>query len=192
MIIFLQLVWRNVIGVFHMKRSFLFSILEWWGFVKKWCGWIRLYVCYAKIAVLVNGDTTRQIKTKRGVRQGDPLSPYLFLVVAKCLARMTEKAIRNNLLKGLGPFVVSKFTLIQFADDTFFFCETKKRYMRNLKFLQLLFEWASNLKVNKEKTELYYARLIYKKAIRLANILVCRVKSLPTKYLGVPLSNSSL
>lgn len=140
----------------RISWPFLFQILDWFGFDTKWIDWIKLCVCSAKVAVLVNGAPTKWIKTKRGVRQGDPLSPFLFLLVAECLARMTTVTFNNNLLKGLGPSEASRISIIQFADDTFFFCEAKKRYIRNLKFLWQLFKWATGMKVNKEKSELFY------------------------------------
>lgn len=66
---------------------------------------------------------------------------------------MTNVAVSNSLIKGMGPFEASRVSLIQFADNTFFFCEARKRYMRNLIFVWRLFEWASGLKVNREKSE---------------------------------------
>lgn len=105
---------------------------------------------------------------------------------------MTVEAINNNLLKGLGPLDAGKTSLIQFANDTLFFCEAKKRYMRNLKFIWHLFEWASGLKINREKSELFYTGRKVGKASRLANLLTVSVGNLPTKYLGLPLSNRPL
>ncbi|XP_020112154.1 uncharacterized protein LOC109726772 [Ananas comosus] len=87
---------------------FLFRILRWWGFDDKWCGWIELCVCHAKVGILVNGEATNWIQTKRGVRQGDPLSPFLFLMVAECLTRLANEALRNNLLKGKGCLLAWK------------------------------------------------------------------------------------
>ncbi|OAY69027.1 LINE-1 retrotransposable element ORF2 protein [Ananas comosus] len=168
---------------------FLFNVLEWWGFDDRWCSWIKLCVCSAKVAILVNGDVTNWIKTKRGIRQGDPLSQFLFLLVAECLARMTHKATSNNLFKGLEPSEATKISLIQYANDTFFFCEAKKKYKRNLKFLWQLFEWASGMKINREKFELYYTGKVEGKAARLATVLNCKVGNLPTKYLGLPLAD---
>lgn len=167
---------------------FLFQTLRWWGFNDTWRGWIESCVCHAKVAILVNGEPTKWIMTKRGVRQGDPLSPYLFLLVAECLARLTNEAIANNLIKGIGPSEAGKATLTQFADDTFFFCKAKIRYLKNLKFLWRLFEWASGMKINTEKSELYYLGQKDEKRARLANILKCKVGTRPTKYLGFPLS----
>ncbi|OAY66433.1 LINE-1 retrotransposable element ORF2 protein [Ananas comosus] len=166
---------------------FLFSILRWWGFDNKWCGWMEQCVCNAKVAILVNGEPTNWIKTKRGVRQGDPLSPFLFLLVAECLAKMTNVATANNLLKGIGPSDESRTTLI-LVDDTFLFYEARKKYIKNHRLMWSLFEWASGMKINREKSELYYIGQIEGRAARLANLLECKVGTLPTTYLGFPLS----
>ncbi|XP_020092824.1 uncharacterized protein LOC109713237 [Ananas comosus] len=100
---------------------------------------------------------------------------------------MTNEAISNNLIKGLSPINVSKVTLNKFADDTFFFCEARSRYMRHLRFLWRLFEWASGMEINREKSKLYYLGKENGKEIRLAKILECRVGTFPSKYLGLPL-----
>lgn len=150
--------------VTRIHWPFLFSILDWWGFNKKWCEWIKLCMCHAKVTILVNGEVTNWFKTRRGgVLQGDPPSPFLFLLVAKCLSRMTNVAISNNFIKRIGPSDESRTTFIQFAHDTLFFCEARKCYMRNLKFLWHLFKWASRMKARRKKTELYYTGQIEEK-----------------------------
>ncbi|OAY62569.1 LINE-1 retrotransposable element ORF2 protein [Ananas comosus] len=87
----------------NVRWSFLQSILRWLGFSEKWWKWIEQCICNAKLAILVNGEPTRWLKTRKGLRQGDPLSPYLFLLVVDCLARVTEAARVNNLIEGIGP-----------------------------------------------------------------------------------------
>lgn len=79
------------------------------GFNDKWCGWVSECVCNAKIVVLVNGVPSNWIKTKRGVGQGDPLSPYLFLLVIECLARMTDRATESNFLKESDPLQIALY-----------------------------------------------------------------------------------
>lgn len=60
--------------------------------------------------------------------------------------------------------------------------------MRKLKFLWQLFEWAFGMRINREKSELYYIGQVEGKVIRLAYLLGCRVGSLLTRYLGLSLS----
>lgn len=140
----------------------------------------------------MNDAPTSWLKTRKGLRQGDPLSPYLFILVADCLARITEVARSNNLIKGIGPIADCQTIILQYADDTLFFSEPKKSAMQNLRFLWKLFEWAAGLKINTNKTELYYLGPNRSRANRLANILGCRVGSLPFRYLGLPLHIKSL
>ncbi len=163
--------------------------MMWCGFDDKWCEWVHQCIGNAKTAVLVNGEPTNWFKTKRGVRQGDPISPYLFIMVAEGLSRLTDEAVRNKLWNGLGPTEDGRIALIQYADDTLFFCEARKKQLRNLKFVWQLFEWASGLKVNKDKTELFYTGSRVNRGTNLAHIVGCNAGALPTKYLGLPLSN---
>ncbi len=142
--------------------------------------------------MLVNGSATKWIKTTRGLRQGDPLPPYLFLLVAEALARMTARVAGNGLLSPVGPNDRSKVSIIQYVDDTFFFCAAKKKLIRNLLFVWQLFEWASGLKVNRSKTELYYTGPHARRGERLADALGCKVGALPIQYLGLPLRVGSL
>lgn len=176
----------------RVNWDFLRKVMRWLGGNKKWCGWEEQCISNAKIAILVNGHPTKWIRTRRGLRQGDPLSPYLFLLVAEGLARLVERAISNNLLTSVGPQRDAKVAIIQYADDTIFFCEAKRRQMRNLLFLWQIFEWASGLKINKSKSELFYLGRIDGKGERLADILGCKLGTFPTRYLGLPLSIKSL
>lgn len=140
----------------NVKCSFLKKILYWLGFSNKWWAWIEQCLCNAKVAILVNDAPTKWLKVRKGLRQGDPLSPYLFLLVADCLSRLTETARSNNFLQGVGPSEDCQTVLIQYADDTIFFCEPRKRTLRNLGYIWKLFEWASGLKISRDKSELYY------------------------------------
>ncbi len=92
----------------------------------------------------------------KGLRQGDPLSPFLYWLVAEGLARLVDKAVGNHLRRGIGPTEEAKVAIIQYADDTIFFCEAKKRQIRSLRFMWQIFEWALGLKINRNKKELFY------------------------------------
>ncbi len=115
------------------------------------------------------------------------MSPFLYLLVAEGLARMIERAISINLLRGVGPTEGTKIVIIQYADDTIFFCEAKVRQVRNLRFACQLFEWASGLKINRNKLELFYLGTRSSRGERLVKILECKVGTFPIGYLGLPL-----
>jgi len=107
-----------------VRWEFLYDMLQKMGFHSKWISWIRGCLESASISVLVNGSPTEEFKPKRGLRQGDPLAPFLFLVVAEGLAGLVRQAMKANILSGLkiGRKKV-EISILQFADDTLFLCE---------------------------------------------------------------------
>ncbi|GJT88897.1 RNA-directed DNA polymerase, eukaryota, reverse transcriptase zinc-binding domain protein [Tanacetum coccineum] len=69
------------------------------GFGAKWCSWIKGCLSYATVSILVNGSPSNEFKVVRGLRQGDPLSPFLFLIVAEALQVSIIEACNKNLFK---------------------------------------------------------------------------------------------
>ena len=82
---------------------------------------------------------------------------------------------------------VNPISHLQFADDTLIFCETNEDQVKNVKAILICYEAVSGLKINFFKIELIGIRVDDPKMIQFADILGCRVRSLPTTYLGLPL-----
>ncbi|PNX56411.1 ribonuclease H, partial [Trifolium pratense] len=80
--------------------GFLEYMLRRFGFCDKWVGWMRACVFAGSMSVLVNDLPTREINIQRGLKQGDPLAPFLFILVAKGLGGVMRKAVELNLFKG--------------------------------------------------------------------------------------------
>ncbi|GJT68519.1 putative RNA-directed DNA polymerase [Tanacetum coccineum] len=79
--------------------SFLLDIMSQMGFSAKWCSWIKGCLSSATVSILVNGSPSNEFKMERGLRQGDPLSPFLFLIVAEALQVSIIEACNKNLFK---------------------------------------------------------------------------------------------
>jgi len=84
-----------------VRWEFLYDMLQRMGFHSLWILWIKGCLESATVSVLVNGSPTEEFKPSRGLRQGDPLAPFLFLVVAEGLAGIVRQALRANMLTGL-------------------------------------------------------------------------------------------
>lgn len=127
----------------------------------------------------------------RGLRQGDPLSPLLLVIVMEALNRMTSALVNNGFVDGFsirtpdrGIINISHL----FADDTLIFCEADQNQIRALKALLLCLEAASRLKVNFDKSEMVPNGGV----LNLRQLaLGCKIASLPMTYLGLPLGAPS-
>ncbi|RVW90178.1 putative mitochondrial protein [Vitis vinifera] len=142
-------------------------------------------------AVLVNGNAKGWVKASRGLRQGDPLSPFLFTLVADVLSRMLLRVEERNSLEG---FRVSRNRIrvshLQFADDTIFFSNTREEELQTLKSLLLVFRLIYGLKVNLDKSNIYGINLDQNHLSRLSKFLDCKASGWPILYLGLPLGGN--
>ena len=137
-----------------VEWNFLEYMIRRLGFVNKWINWISTCLKSATVSVLVNGSPTKEFKPKRGLRQGDPLAPFLFLIMAEGLASLVREAIRIGVLEGIkvGEKEV-EVTLLQFADDTLFVCQPNYQSILAIKAILCSFEVVSSLRVNFYKSK---------------------------------------
>ena len=102
--------------------SFLDAIMAKMGFGMRWRKWINVCVSTAFLSVLINGTPSRQFRTSKGLRQGWPLSLFLFNVVAEALSFLIYNVVSLNLVKGIkvgfDEVIVSH---LQFGDDIIIF-----------------------------------------------------------------------
>ena len=99
--------------------------------------------------MLINGSPTEEFISSRGLRQGDPMTPFLFLVVAEGLAGLVRQATKQNMLTGVkvGRKEI-ECSMLQFADDTLFMCEDIFSNVFTIKMILRCFELVSGLKIN--------------------------------------------
>lgn len=143
----------------------------------------------ARFLILIDGSPHGFFGSSRGLHQGDPLSPLLFVLIMDAFSRMLSRAMEGSFLSGFrvdnlnnSPLEISHL----FADDTLIMCDVDVDQIHNLDHILLCFEAISGLKVNLQKSELVVVGEVpYIEG--LANILGCNISSLQLCYLSLPL-----
>jgi hypothetical protein len=128
------------------------------GFGLKWQKWIRACISTVHFSVLINGSPEGFFDSSRGLRQGDPLSPFLFLLLMEILSRMLKRVKEEGFIKGfsvgadgLGGLSISH---LLYADDTILFCDTDMEQLMHIRLVLTCFEAVTGLKVNMSKSEM--------------------------------------
>lgn len=168
--------------------KFLLSVLEFMGFPNSWRNWIMGCLKSGRGSVIINGTPTGEFPLKRGLRQGDPLSPFLFVLAMEALRMFVSKAIDEGLIKGMRlPNNGPDLSFLCFADDVVFLGEWSEENILNVNRLLRVFFLVSGLKVNYMKSNIFGVGVDTLEIARVAAHLKCQVGELPFKYLGVPI-----
>ena len=168
----------------HVNWEFLLLLLQQCGFSDKWRRWIRCCISSIKFSILINGRPSDFFGSFRGLRQGDPLFPFLFDIVMEALSRMLVAATVAGQFLGftVGNASGSLMTVshLLFADDTLVFCDANSNHIAALRGILSRFEEMSGLKINLGKSELVPVGDV-PDLHELVEILGCRESVLPLK-----------
>jgi len=105
-----------------VRWDFLYYMMDKLGFCEKWISWIRSWLESASVSILLNEILNKEFSPKKGLRQGDPLTPFLFLIEAEGLVGVSRKATEKSLIKELEVgYKKVKVNMLQLAYDIFFF-----------------------------------------------------------------------
>ncbi|GAU17467.1 hypothetical protein TSUD_340100 [Trifolium subterraneum] len=170
--------------------GYLDSVMGRMGFPTLWRKWIKECVCTATASVLVNGSPTDEFPLERGLRHGDPLSPFLYLLAVEGLHVLMDAMVERNLFTGFSvgaddPVSVSH---LQFADDTLLMGTKSWANVCALRAVLVLFEAMSGLKVNFNKSLLVGVNIPESWLGEAASALSCRVGKIPFIYLGLSIA----
>jgi retron-type reverse transcriptase len=126
------------------------------GFSQTWCDWISKIMSRGSVAIKVNDNIGHYFQTRKGVRQGDPLSPILFNIVVDMLVVLISRAKEAGQILGVVLHLVDEgLSVLQYADDTVIFMDNDQERAKNMKLLLCTFEQLSGLKINFYKSELF-------------------------------------
>ncbi|XP_071917289.1 uncharacterized protein [Coffea arabica] len=168
---------------------FLLQVLRYFGFSETWIDMIWRLISNVWFSVLVNGGSNGFFRSSRGLRQGDPISPALFVIGAEVLSR-TLNTLPTQ--RGFTPFKVpphcSIITHLAFADDVIIFSSGAKSSLRLIKRVLDDYNEASGQRINPQKScFLTHPRAPSQRAAVVNQILGYNKRDFPIRYLGCPL-----
>ncbi|KAL0362364.1 UNVERIFIED_CONTAM: hypothetical protein Scaly_1191600 [Sesamum calycinum] len=176
-----------------VEWDFLLEVLKLFNFPPRFIGWIEQCVTTATFSISLNGYVYGFFKGGRGLRQGDPMSPYLFVLIMEIWSTFLRYRVRRAdhfryhwKCKEIGILNLC------FADDVLLFCKAHIPSIQVLKDSLSEFANLSGLKVNPTKSQLILSRAVQQERQQIIAFLGFQEGSLPVKYLGVPLTSSRL
>ena len=174
----------------RLEWGFIYHVLNWFNFPKDWIDLIMSCISSSTLSILVNGELLDPFLPSRGIRQGDPLSPYIFIL---CMEYLVCLILFKVFLGNWSDVKTSRdgpsFSHFFFADDLILFAKaTKKNCLAIQKFLNV-FCTSSGQKVNSEKSKIFFSPLTKDDNINFIEIELGIRRSMDFgKYLGVPIT----
>ena len=166
---------------------FLLSVLRQRGFGPRWLRWIALLLRSASTSVLVNGFAGDVFRNSRGLRQGDPISPLLFVIAMDVLSAMFQTVERAGVISSLAAVGV-RHRVSLYADDVVIFAKPCAAEVAAVWKVLDCFGSVSGLMANPAKSFAAPIRCTEAELLDRAVALPCPLGALPCTYLGLPLS----
>ena len=173
-----------------VSREYIEAILVAFGFRHCWIKWILALVKTPSYSILVNGAPTTPFTPSRGIGQGDPISPFLFVIVMEGLSRIIKSAKESKSIKGLQHLPNCPATTHQqFVDDTMLHGMPLVKEAQGFKEILDLFSLASGMDLNLDKSSIFFFNTHLAIQRHLTTILGFKRRCLPSKYLEIPLTD---
>ncbi|KAA3461612.1 reverse transcriptase [Gossypium australe] len=171
----------------RVEWDFLAGMMKALGFNDDRLVLIMRCVTSVSYSVSFNGMSSDYFHPTRGLRQGDPLSPYLFLLCAEGFSTLLEDAKKNGRMRG-APIGRERFTInhLFFADDCILFGDATYEGACTVRDIIREYEMCAGQKVNYDKSLIYYGANVKEEVKEdITRVLGVRVASSPEKYLGL-------
>ncbi|KAL0295381.1 UNVERIFIED_CONTAM: hypothetical protein Sradi_6838600 [Sesamum radiatum] len=176
-----------------VQWDFLLETLKIFKFPHRFVTWMEQCVTTAAFSIALNGQLHGFFKGSKGIRQGDPSSPYLFVLVMELFHVLLQLRVQTE-----GDFrfhwKCAELGILNlcFADDVLIFCAGDVPSVRRVKVVLEEFAELSGLQVNSSKSTVIFSKAIQSERQELLDLLGFQEGCLPIKYLGVPLTASRL
>ncbi|KAG7578747.1 Endonuclease/exonuclease/phosphatase superfamily [Arabidopsis thaliana x Arabidopsis arenosa] len=168
-------------------NDFLINILKALDLPPMFINWIWMCISTPSYSIAFNGELIGFFEGKKGIRQGDPMSSHLFVLVMDILAKSLDRGAVNGLFSLHPKCLAPMITHLSFADDVLIFCDGAESSIAGI--LNILeFRNGSGLGINRQKTALLLDGGDFERSRILAAGFGVTHGSLPVRYLGVPLT----
>jgi hypothetical protein len=174
-----------------LRWDFLLEVLQRLGFGSRWRAWVTALISTTSSAVFVNGSKGEWFRHGRGLRQGDPLLPLLFVIAIDPLQSMFDRATQLGYLQPLQHRTV-KLRVLLYADDAALFLNPNREEIQAAMLILAAFAQASGLVTNFSKCAIYPVACSSLQLEGPLDVIPCEVKAFPCKYLGLPLHTRAL
>jgi exonuclease III len=167
-----------------MEWSFLLAILHKLGFHSRWINWVRLCISTSSFSVMLNGSPFGLFSPSRGLRQGDPLSPFLFIIGSEVISRLLFGSLRGfKIARACSPL-----NHLLFADDLIIFSTATSKEAATIKSCLDKYCLWSGQSVNHVKSHILFSKNTSSSTITaIQNILPYDVTPATARHLGLPL-----
>jgi hypothetical protein len=173
--------------------SFMHKVLTGFGFHQKMIGWIMACISSTSFSISVNGEIHGYFKGVRGLRQGDPLSPYLFTMVMEILTLILQQDVAFDAsFRFHSRCEKQRIINLCFADDLFLFAYGDRRSVDCLLIGLSKFSSMSGLIPNIQKSTVFFSNVPEIVRMYILTTMPFAEGQLPVRYLGVPLISSRL
>lgn len=177
----------DIAKAFDTERwDYLMEVLEQFGFGPRWREWVTALLSTASTAVLLNKARGKWFKHGAGLRQGDPLSPFLFILAMEPLQRLLEIATTEQMLSPINNRVAKSRTSL-YADDAAIFVNPVKEEVHVIAQILDYFGHVSGLVTNRSKCAVYPIRCEEVDVSDIMEGFRCPLNAFPCNYLGLPL-----
>lgn len=176
----------------NLDWDFLLKTLEAKFSNGKWITWINVWLESSYASCLINGHLSNSFKICRDLYQGYSLSPMLFILAVDVLDALIRRFSIIGLLEGTCPKNSWQVINRHFVDDSLFLFQAKVVQIFILRTILLCFEDAAGLKIDLQKSSMYYLGQEADLDSRLAKLMQCTSTELPFTYFSVPVMNKHL
>jgi hypothetical protein len=172
----------------RVEWNYLQGVLQKLGFAQSWISSVMPCVSSVRYSVKVNGETSQFFTPTRGLRLGDPISPYLFLLCADGLSCLMKQEEQAGQLKGVRNGVTGPtISHLLFADDSIFFTRADDKSINTLKNVLQTYIQGSGQRINLQKSSLYFGyHCTTEIKQKVMNSLNVHNEALQSNYLGMP------